>query len=104
VTLIWRADRPTAGNWKVFIHLADAAETTLAQGDAYHQGGAALTTTWQPGEVIADTHLIELAGDLPEGEYQLKIGFYDEETDERLPLTPGVDTYTWPKPITITRP
>jgi len=104
VTLIWRADRPTAGNWKVFIHLADAAETTLAQGDAYPQGGAALTTTWQPGEVIADTHLIELAGDLPEGEYQLKIGFYDEETDERLPLTPGVDTYTWPKPITITRP
>jgi len=104
VTLIWHADRPTAGNWKVFIHLADAAETTLAQGDAYPQGGAALTTTWQPGEVIADTHLIELAGDLPEGEYQLKIGFYDEETDERLPLTPGVDTYTWPKPITIARP
>ena len=104
VTLVWLADRPTAGNWKVFIHLSGAAETTLAQGDGYPQGGAALTTTWQNGEVIADTHLIELAGDLPEGEYQLKIGFYKEETNERLPLTPGVDTYTWPKPITITRP
>jgi len=104
VTLIWRADRPTAGNWKVFIHLAGAAETTVAQGDGYPQGGAALTTTWQAGEVIADTHLINLASDLPEGEYQLKIGFYDEETNERLPLTPGVDTYTWPKPITVTRP
>ncbi len=104
VTLIWRADRPTAGNWKVFIHLTGAAETTLAQGDGYPQGGAALTTTWQNGEVIADTHPIELASDLPEGEYQLNIGFYNEETNERLPLTPGVDTYTWPKPITITRP
>jgi len=104
VTLVWLADRPTAGNWKVFIHLAGAAETTVAQGDGYPQGGAALTTTWQAGEVIADTHLIELASDLPEGEYQLQIGFYLEETNDRLPLTPGVDTYTWPKPITITRP
>ena len=104
VTLIWRADRPTAGNWKVFIHLADATETTQAQGDGYPQGGAALTPTWQAGEVVVDTHQISLASDLPEGAYQLRIGFYDEETNERLPLSPGVDTYTWPTPITITRP
>ena len=104
VTLIWRADRPTAGNWKVFIHLADAVEKTVAQGDGYPQGGVALTTTWQPGEVIVDTHQISLGSDLPDGAYQLKIGFYNEETNERLPLSPGVDTYTWPKPITIARP
>ena len=95
---------PTARNWKVFIHLADAAETAIAQGDGNPLARAAPTASWQAGEVIADTHPIELAGDLPEGEYQLKIGFYIEETNERLPLTPGVDTYTWPKPITVTRP
>ena len=104
VTLIWRADRPTAGNWKVFIHLADATGTTQAQGDGYPQGGAALTPTWQAGEVIIDPHRISLPSDLPDGEYQFRIGFYNEETNERLPLSPGVDTYTWPIPITITRP
>ncbi len=104
VTLIWRADRPTAGNWKIFIHLADAMGTMQAQGDGYPQGGAALTPTWQAGEVIVDTHQISLPSDLPEGTYQLRIGFYNEETNERLPLSPGVDTFIWPKSITITRP
>jgi len=101
VTLVWRADRPTAGNWKVFIHLVDAEGTTRAQGDGYPLGGTALTTTWQSGEVIVDTYPISLAADLQPGTYRLQIGFYDEETDERLPLSPGVDTWTWPAPVTI---
>lgn len=104
VTLVWKADRPTAGNWKVFVHLVDGEGTPLAQGDAYPLGGTALTTTWQPGEVIADTYQVGVPADLPAGDYQLNIGFYNEETDERLPLSPGVDTYTWPSPITIRGP
>lgn len=102
VTLVWQADRPTAGNWKVFLHLVDAQGTSRAQGDGYPLAGAALTPTWQPGEVIVDTHRIELPGNLPAGEYHLYIGFYDEATDARLPLAPDIDTYVWPQPIEIT--
>jgi len=101
VTLVWRADRPTAGNWKVFVHLADGQGVLRGQGDAYPAGGKALTPTWQPGEIVVDEHLIGLSKDLPPGEYQLQIGFYNESTDERLPLGPGVDTYTWTQPVKL---
>lgn len=104
VTLVWRADRPTAGNWKVFVHLVDALGVVRGQGDAYPAGGAALTPTWIPGEIVTDVHRIELSKDLPVGEYDLHIGFYNESTDERLPLGPGVDTFTWTQPIELKQP
>jgi len=104
VTLVWQADRPTAGNWKVFVHLVDDQGAPIAQGDAYPLGGTALTTTWQPGEVLVDTYPIRLPADLSPGTYRLNIGFYDEATDERLPLSPGVDTWTWPGSIAIEAP
>jgi hypothetical protein len=104
VTLIWQADRPTAGNWKVFVHLVGGRGVVRGYGDRYPLQGAALTPSWQHGEVLVDEHPIQLAPDMPPGEYRLLIGFYDEPTGQRLPLAPGVDTYEWPTRITITRP
>lgn len=104
VTLVWQASRPTGGNWKVFVHLVDEQGVVRGQGDAYPLSGAALTPTWQAGEVIVDPHRIELARDLVPGEYRLRIGFYNESTNERLPLEPGVDTYVWPLSIEIAQP
>jgi hypothetical protein len=104
LTLIWQADRPTAGNWKVFAHLVDAQGVVRGYGDGYPLGGAALTPSWQHGEVLVDKHPIQLAADIPAGDYRLRIGFYNETTNERLPLAPGVDTYEWPRVIRIAPP
>jgi hypothetical protein len=101
VTLAWQAGRPTGGNWKVFLHLVDSQGVVRGQGDAYPLGGGALTPTWKPGEVIVDTHQVELPKDLAPGDYGLHIGFYNESTNERLPLADGADTYAWPQPISV---
>jgi hypothetical protein len=103
-TLVWQAGRPTGGNWKVFMHLVDAQGTVLGQGDGYPLSGLALTPTWQAGEVIVDPHRIELPRDLAPGEYLLRVGFYNESTNERLPTAAGGDTYEWPTPIRVAQP
>jgi hypothetical protein len=104
VTLVWRADRPTGSNWKVFVHLVDAEGMVKGQGDSYPAQGSALTPTWKRGEVVIDHHHIELSRDLAPGDYGLRIGFYNEATDERLPLAPDVDRYVWPKPVVVKQP
>jgi hypothetical protein len=82
VTLYWRAlDRPTA-SYKMFVHaVAPDTGEILAQCDAIPCNWACPTTQWQPGEVIVDR--TELA--IPEGSpYDLVLGWYDQDTLERL--------------------
>ncbi len=82
--LIWQADGPTLRNWKVFAHLTDSAGVLWSQADAYPMTGQALTSSWQQGEVIVDTHDFDLPADLPVGRYTIHVGFYDDVTGERL--------------------
>ncbi len=103
VRLVWQADRPTGGNWKVFVHLVDEAGVVRGQGDAYPQQGTALTPTWQKGEIIADNHAVQLGADVPPGKYRVRIGFYDEPTQQRLPLLAGGDTFELGQ-VTVTAP
>ena len=42
------------------------------------------TSLWAPGEIIVDTHSLNLAA-LPRGEYYLLAGLYNPATGERLP-------------------
>jgi hypothetical protein len=62
--------------------------------------GAAPTTTWLPGEIIADAYSLPLPADLPAGEYRLIVGFYNPTTGERLPTTLGSNFVELP-PFTV---
>ncbi len=101
MTLVWQADGPAARNWKVFIHLVDEAGVVRAQGDAYPLQGQALTPTWQKGEVLVDAYAINLPPDLPAGSYAIRLGFYDEQTGERLPLADGGDNLILPGRVMV---
>jgi 4-amino-4-deoxy-L-arabinose transferase-like glycosyltransferase len=101
VTFVWQAGEPTPRNWKIFVHLIGADGVPVAQGDAYLLAGEALTSTWRKGEVIVDTHTIDLPPDLPAGEYRVRVGFYDEPTGERLPLADGSDNLVLPSPVIV---
>jgi hypothetical protein len=103
IRLIWQASGPTSRNWKVYVHLLGQNGQVQAQGDGYPQGGEAPGPGWSKGEVIDDTHDILLPADLAPGAYTLRIGFYDEETGERLPLAGGDDSLTLPELITVTK-
>ena len=102
VTLVWQAGRPTSGNWKVFVHLVDANGEVRVQGDDYPMGGSALTPTWKAGEVVLDSYTLSLPPDLAPGKYALRLGFYDERSEERLPLSDGGDNLTLPAALEVT--
>lgn len=86
VTLFWRAETCQTMDYTVFVHLRDAAGTTVAQHDGQPLGGDYPTSRWRPSEVVIDPHVVVLSTDLPAGEYTLWVGMYRLDTMERLPL------------------
>ncbi|PJF25589.1 MAG: hypothetical protein CUN53_12015, partial [Phototrophicales bacterium] len=77
VRLDWRANLPLTRRYKVFVQLLDADGVLAAQRDSEPGGGLALTTTWTPGESIADNHALFIPETLPPGAYRLIVGLYD---------------------------
>jgi hypothetical protein len=84
VTLYWQARLEMETSYKVFVHLYDAEGKILAQQDRVPGLGARPTTTWQPGEVLADRHSLPVSSDSVPGSYQLAVGLYDPQTGSRL--------------------
>jgi hypothetical protein len=91
--LQWKADAPTATQYKVFVHIF-SGESIIAQHDGQPMGELRPTTTWQAGETIVDQFAISLPPDAPVGNYQLRIGLYDLATGARLPLANGDEFWT----------
>lgn len=86
VRATYRAAAPTAAPYKVFVHLYQG-DRIFAQHDAQPVGELRPTTGWQPGEVVVDALSLRLPPDLPPGEYQLRLGLYAVDTQQRLPVT-----------------
>jgi hypothetical protein len=84
--LHWQAVAPITENYTVFSHLLDSAGQLRAQQDNPPQQGRYPTTWWSPGETIIDSHTLLLPPDLAPGSYTLRLGLYQSETGQRLPL------------------
>jgi hypothetical protein len=91
VTLVWQALGETDQNYKVFVHLFNAAGGLVAQSDAEPANWTRQTSGWQAGEFVIDTHTLNLRPDLPPGEYRLAVGIYDSNTGRRLQTAGGGD-------------
>jgi len=86
LTLYWQAQREMVTSYKVFVHLVEStSEEIVAQDDAVPRRWTYPTTKWQSGEVVKDTVRLPL-GDIPSGEYRLRVGCYRDTTGERLPI------------------
>lgn len=83
VTFTWHLVEPVDRSWTIFIHLVDAQENIVAKVDELPLGGRSPTDTWVPGDWFRDPHRLSLAG-VASGTYQLRVGFYDPVTSERL--------------------
>jgi hypothetical protein len=55
----------------------------IAQADGT-PSGANPTSSWQPGEIVADQVNLSLAPDAAAGAYRLLLGYYDPATGERV--------------------
>ena len=84
LTLFWQADRKLDRPTKVFVHLVDQRGQIVAQHDGEPVGGLRPTTSWQPGEVIADRVGLLIPFGTPPGKTQIVAGLYDAQTGQRI--------------------
>ena len=76
---------PDGNDYTVFVHLLDAGGRLALGQDSQPMDGSYPTGIWEPGEVIADAHHLDL-GQLPAGEYRLEVGMYGSAGGKRLPV------------------
>jgi len=87
LTLFWKSLSDWEGSYKVFVHLYGPDGTVVAQQDGFPGESRLPTTTWMPGEYVADAHHLPIGDDMPEGKYRLATGLYDPESLARLPVS-----------------
>lgn len=88
VKLYWEALQKPNQNYSVFVHLIDAQGQLVAQQDqAPGNGPGYLPLQWSKGDIVADEWQIHLPLPLPAGKYQLRVGMYDSDTGNRLPVS-----------------
>lgn len=91
LTLAWYTKQSLLVDYTIFLHLLDDAGNIVAQADSQpHWLTPYPSSRWQTGETILDSHTI--AAPLPPGTYRLRLGVYNWQTFERLPLTSGEDS------------
>ncbi|NLF01194.1 MAG: glycosyltransferase family 39 protein [Anaerolineales bacterium] len=102
VDTIWRANAPVTSTVpSIFLHLIDDAGAVWSVGDALD----CPAVQWAAGDIIIQRHSLELAAEMPEGEYWLATGLYDAVSGMRYPVdtsATGADTI-WFGPQGISR-
>jgi hypothetical protein len=81
VTLFWQGQAVTTTNYTAFVQLLNADGTIAQQIDRWQIAFDAPTSTWVPGQIIADQYVFEVSSDAP----HIGVGLYDTATGERLP-------------------
>jgi 6-pyruvoyl-tetrahydropterin synthase related domain len=85
LTLYWQAGATPPQDYQVFVHLLDGDGRLVGQNDGPPVSGYYPASTWLPGQIIADTHRVQLpAGTSPAA---VAIGLYDLVSGQRLPAT-----------------
>jgi 4-amino-4-deoxy-L-arabinose transferase-like glycosyltransferase len=87
LTLYWQALEEMQDSYTVFTHLIDAQEQIWGQIDSIPLRGEAPTTSWLPGEILADQYVLLVDPQAPPGKHMVEIGMYDSISGRRLPVT-----------------
>lgn len=86
LVLTWQAERAPDADYTVFVQLLDERDQVIAQHDAPPVSGESPTSSWQPGQQIADNRGILVPAGTAPGDYRLIVGMYDPQTGARLPV------------------
>jgi hypothetical protein len=83
LTLTWQANQPFDADYTVFIQAwQDGQQVAGFDGPPVQNNYP--TSLWSPGEVVVDTHPLDLSSLTP-GQYDLLVGLYNSATGQRLP-------------------
>jgi 4-amino-4-deoxy-L-arabinose transferase-like glycosyltransferase len=82
LTLYWRVQRPPAGNLMPFVHLEDAWGYRWGQVESI----AYPADQWQPDDIVVQQVEAPLRSGMPPGYYDLRVGIFDADNGQPLPL------------------
>lgn len=86
ITLYWEATGDAPQSYTVFVHVVPSGSTQAAtQSDRIPVDWLRPTDGWRPGEILEDIHSLGIS-ELPPGDYDVFVGFYDSETFVRVPV------------------
>ena len=91
--LVWSTDVAVDEEYTVFVHLVGADGQPVAQDDHAPEGDFYPTAAWAVGEPVAGAYHLTVPASLPPGQYELKVGLYQPEQNQRLGLESGDDAY-----------
>ena len=85
VPVLWQGGK-TNVDYTAFVHLRDASNKTVAQGDGppKNAGLKYPTSVWATNELVADTHTLQLDGTLAAGKYAIVVGLYNPLDNARM--------------------
>jgi mannosyltransferase len=87
LTLYWRGQSDAiTDNHFIFVHIVDDTGEIVAQADGPPLNGFRPTSSWRQEEALVDEWGIWLPPELPPGEYDIYLGLYRPDTEERLPV------------------
>lgn len=98
VHLTWQALRQVNHDYTVFVHAIHEDGHTYARQDSKPQEGESPTIRWQAGQVISDTHTIQIDVDGPREGYHIELGLYVAATGRRAFTDAGLDFVRVPRP------
>ncbi|MGH2544141.1 MAG: hypothetical protein ACRDIB_15175, partial [Ardenticatenaceae bacterium] len=78
----WQAQKPVSSILTTFLHLVAPDGTLAAQTDFAPDYPP---TLWGPGEVVELSYTLTIPDTLAPGAYELRLGWYDSATLERIP-------------------
>ena len=85
LTLYWETITEVTPDYVVFIHVVDTqTQAVIAQMDEEPQRGHYPTSLWIAGEIVADTHTLNLPAGVTAGNYTLRVGLYIPENGQHL--------------------
>ncbi|MDX1413223.1 MAG: glycosyltransferase family 39 protein [Candidatus Promineifilaceae bacterium] len=87
ITLYWQAARTPDQEYTVFVHLLNSEGERIAGADAPPVNNFYPTSWWRNGDLIDDTHLLQLPDDLSPGSYKVIVGLYDPLSGARVART-----------------
>ena len=98
LTLHWQARERPSTSYKLFVHVAEATTgNIITQADLIPGNWTYPTNWWETGEYVCETLTFP---DLPSGEYEIWLGWYEPESGQRLVTTEGEDR-VWLTAVTL---
>lgn len=91
LALQWQALTHLEEDYHAFVHVLDGGHRVVAGHDKVPLNDYFRPTAWPVGEPLRDEYVLSLPDDLPDGTYELEVGWYSYPDLERLPLVEASD-------------